>query len=112
LPASAAALAASCLLAAAPFGTPEMYGKKTDEVLILCSNGGMPCADFINGVLKTLNASTAVRPAGAYRGCAPAPLSGEQVDQVVLWILSRAQLATGYAVQDIGLAAEDLWPCK
>jgi hypothetical protein len=111
LPVSAA-LGAMLLAGAAPFGAPGMYSKKTDEVLILCSNGGPMCADFINGVLKTLNASTAIRPAGAYKGCAPAPLTGEQVDQIVLWILSRPQLASGYAVQDIGLAAEDLWPCK
>ena len=54
-------------------------------------------------------------PSGQYelpKGCAPAPLDPDQIDQVVIWILSRPQLATGYAVQDIGLAAEDLWPCK
>jgi hypothetical protein len=97
---------------AAPFASREIYTKKTDEVLILCSNGGKACADLINEVLTSLNAEAAIQPGHTYKGCAPAPLDSDQVDQVVLWILSRPQLASGYAVQDIGLAAEDLWPCK
>mgnify|MGYP003338836605 CR=1 FL=1 len=97
---------------AAPFASADVYAKKTDELLILCSNGGSACAELINGILKSLNASTAVRTSSTYKGCAPAPLDSDQIDQVVIWILSRPQLASGYAVQDVGLAAEDIWPCK
>jgi len=97
---------------AAPFDVREVYSKKTDDLLFLCTNGGQACRDFINDVLKTLNVAALTTPAPYYKGCAPAPLSPEQTDQVVLWLLSRPSLSSGYAAVDIGTAAEDLWPCK
>ncbi len=107
-----AALGAFLLLGAAPFDAREISGKKTDDLLLMCTNGGEPCRAFINDVLKTLNVTSVIQPVRNYKGCAPAPLTAEQVDQIVLWLLSRAQLATGYAAVDIGAAAQDLWPCK
>jgi hypothetical protein len=107
-----AILGAALLGAAAPFDAREVYSKKTDDLLLMCGNGGQPCRDFINDVLKTLNVAAVIQPVRNYKGCAPAPLTSEQVDQVVLWLLSRAQLASGYAAEDIGTAAQDLWPCK
>ena len=104
--------AVSLLQAAAPFDARGVYSKKTEDLLLMCSNGGTPCREFVNDVLKTLNVAAVLQPVKNYKGCAPAPLSGEQVDQLVLWLLSRAQLATGYAADDIAIAAEDLWPCK
>jgi hypothetical protein len=40
------------------------------------------------------------------------PLSKEQSDQMLLWMLSNAQQMNGFAADDIGLAARTLWPCK
>ena len=81
-------------------------------MLLMCGNGGEECHAFINDVLKTLNVAAVIQPAANYKGCAPAPLSTEQADQLVLWLLSRPQLSSGYAAVDIGTAAQDLWPCK
>ena len=100
------------LQAAAPFDAREVTGKRTDDLLLMCSNGGEPCRAFVNDVLKTLNIAAVIQRPRNYQGCAPAPLTAEQVDQIVLWLLSRAQLATGYAAEDIGAAAQDMWPCK
>ena len=108
----AAALAVLMLAGAAPFDVREISSKKTDDLLLMCSNGGEACRDFVNGVLMSLNVAAVLAPVQAYKGCAPAPLSFEQVDELVLWLLSRPQLASGYAAQDIAIAAQDLWPCK
>ena len=77
-------LLVALLGAAAPFARPEAYSTKTDELLILCSNGGKACADLINDVLKSLNAASAIQPGRTYKGCAPAPLDPDQIDQVVI----------------------------
>jgi hypothetical protein len=111
-PIASALLGAWLLQATGPFDARDVYSKKTDDLLLMCANGGAPCRDFINDVLQALNVAAVIRPVGNYKGCAPAPLSSEQVDQVVLWLLSRAQLASGYAAEDIGTAAQDIWPCK
>jgi len=103
---------AALLTGAAPLDPREIYAKKTSDMLLMCSNGGEMCRAFINDVLQTLNVAAVIQPAKNYKGCAPAPLSSEQVDQLVLWLLSRPQLSSGYAAIDIGTAAEDLWPCK
>ena len=105
-------LGAVLLQAAGSFDAREVSAKKTDDLLLMCTDGGEPCRAFVNDVLKTLNVTSVIQPARNYKGCAPAPLTAEQVDQIVLWLLSRAQLATGYAAEDIGAAAQDLWPCK
>ena len=108
------AILAPLLMAAstAPFDARQVYSMKTEDLLFMCLDGGDPCRDYINDVLKTLNVAAVIQPAKNYKGCAPAPLTREQVDQVVLWLLSRPQQSSGYAAVDIGSAAEDLWPCK
>ena len=108
----AVVLGTSLLQAAAPFDVRQAYSKKTEDLLLMCGNGGEECRAFVNDVLKTLNVAAVIQPPRNYKGCAPAPLTAEQVDELVLWLLSRAQLATGYAAEDIGTAAQDLWPCK
>lgn len=107
-----ALLSAVIVCGAEPFDVREVYSKKTEDLLLMCTNGGEVCRDFINDVLKTLNVAALTKPAANYKGCAPAPLSPEQTDQLVLWLLSRPSLASGYAAVDIGTAAEDIWPCK
>jgi hypothetical protein len=89
-----------------------IYAQKTVDMLLMCGNGGEECRAFINDVLKTLNVAAVIQPPANYKGCAPAPLTPEQTDQLVLWLLSRPQLSSGYAAVDIGTAAQDLWPCK
>jgi hypothetical protein len=108
----AAVASAALFCGAAPLDPREIYAKKTSDMLLMCVNGGEMCRVFVNDVLKTLNVAAVIQPAKNYKGCAPAPLSSDQVDQLVLWLLSRPQLSSGYAAIDIGTAAEDLWPCK
>jgi len=89
----------------------SIYQQKTADFLTRCNiveHG--ECVDLVNQALKTLEAEAAI---GRGRNlCAALPLRPEQSDDLIIWILSNAQAANGFAADDLSLAARTLWPCK
>ncbi len=98
------------LLLPAPAPAAQNYQQKTADFLTRCVTQDELCGDMLNEELKTLSAQAAIGRAKDI--CAPFPLSKEQSDQMLLWMLSNAQQMNGFAADDIGLAARTLWPCK
>jgi hypothetical protein len=88
----------------------QNYQQKTADFLTRCVTQDELCGDMLNEELKTLSAQAAIGRAKDI--CAPLPLSKEQSDQMLLWMLSNAQQMNGFAADDIGLAARTLWLCK
>ena len=88
----------------------SLYQQKTADFLTHCNFVEHDeCVSLVNDALKTLAAEAAI---GRGRDlCAPLPLKPEQSDDLVIWILSNAQAANGFAADDLSLAARTLWPC-
>jgi hypothetical protein len=76
----------------------------TANYVLQCQKDPNACQVFTNNALKTLGQSRKI--------CAPLPLNREQATQLVAWIVSRPQQASGHANDDIATAAGALWPCK
>ncbi|HEY4264403.1 MAG TPA: hypothetical protein VGM72_03730 [Micropepsaceae bacterium] len=76
----------------------------TANYVLQCQKDQAACQAFTNDALRTLGQSRKI--------CAPVPLSREQANQLVAWIVSRPQQASGHADDDIATAAGALWPCK
>jgi len=95
---------------------PEMataaqnYQQKTADFLTRCVTQEAQCGDMLNEELKALAAQALIGRAKDI--CAPLPLTKDQTDEMLLWMLSNAQQMNGFAADDIGLAARTLWPCK
>jgi hypothetical protein len=109
LQAAIAVLVSAGAAVAAP--RESLYQQKTADFLTHC-NLVEPdeCVALVNQALKTLEAEAAI---GRGRNlCAPLPLKAEQSDDLIIWILSNAQAANGFAADDLSLAARTLWPCK
>jgi len=84
----------------------------TAEYLLRCERNQDACMAFTNRVLEVLTTAAFFQQKTIYKGCAPTPLDIEGTGQLVKWILTYPQQATGYAADDIAKAAEALWPCK
>ena len=93
-------------------GAADISGAMTGDYLLQCQRNQNACQDFTNQVLQVLTAAARLGQGRIYKGCAPLPLGAVETGQLVQWILSRPQQATGYAADDIGTAAEALWPCR
>jgi hypothetical protein len=76
----------------------------TANYILQCQKDQNACQTFTNNTLKALGQSRKI--------CAPLPLTREQASQLVAWIVSRPQQASGHAGDDIATAAGVLWPCK
>jgi len=105
----AVSLGGSVLFPAVTAAAPN-YQQKTADFLTRCVVQEETCGDRLNEELKTIAAQAVIGRAKDI--CAPLPLTKEQTDQLLLWMLSNAQQMNGYAADDIGLAARTLWPCK
>jgi len=104
-----AAIVFAAIVPAAALAAPS-YQEKTADFLTRCVVQEDQCGDMLNAELKALAAAALVGRAKDI--CAPLPLSKEQSDQVLLWMLSNASQMNGFAADDVGLAARTLWPCK
>ncbi len=106
----AALLSGTTPVSAAPHET-SIYQQKTADFLTHCNLVEHDeCVALVNRALMTLEAEAAI---GRGRNlCAPLPLKPEQSDDLIIWILSNAQAANGFAADDLSLAARTLWPCK
>jgi hypothetical protein len=76
----------------------------TANYVLQCQKDQTACQVFTNNALRVLGQSRKI--------CAPVPLNREQASQLVAWIVSRPQQASGHADDDIATAAGALWPCK
>ena len=111
LPVFALILAAAAAVPQAR-GAADISGAMTGEYLAQCQRDRNACQDFTNQVLQVLTAAARLGQGKLYKGCAPVPLGPDETGQLIQWMLSRPQQATGYAADDIGTAAEALWPCR
>ena len=86
------------------------YQQKTADFLTRCVVQEEQCGDLLNAELKDIAGQALI---GRTKDiCVPLPLSKDQTDQLLLWMLSNAQQMNGFAADDIGLGARTLWPCK
>lgn len=76
----------------------------TANYVLQCQKDQNACQVFTNNALRVLGQSRKI--------CAPLPLNREQASQLVAWIVSRPQQASGHANDDIATASGALWPCK
>jgi hypothetical protein len=90
----------------------DVVGTMTADYLLRCQMSQATCIAFTNRVLEVLSTAAFFQQKQIYKGCAPVPLDVEGTGQLVKWILTYPQQATGYAADDIAKAAEALWPCK
>ena len=90
----------------------DVVGTMTADYLLRCQSNQQDCIAFTNRVLEVLSTAAFFQQKQVYKGCAPVPLDVEGTGQLVKWILTYPQQATGYAADDIAKAAEALWPCK
>ena len=95
-----------------PVQAADISSAMTADFLTQCQRSQETCREFANNVLQVLNAGVSLGQARTYKGCAPYPLSLDDTGKLVGRILARPQEATGYAADDIGNAAQALWPCK
>jgi hypothetical protein len=109
---SAPAILVAAMAFAGGAGAGELANSKTVDFLLNCNYDRDACNEFINQTLKTLDVRSVLGLSRTYKICAPLPLRPEEADQIVVWILSRAQQSTGRAAEDIVIASEDIWPCK
>jgi hypothetical protein len=100
-----AALAPSVLAA-------DIAGRMTADYLLQCQANQNACRDFTNNVLQVLTSAAYLGQKQLYKGCAPVPIDPAETGKLLEWILSHPQRSTGYAADDIAMAAEALWPCK
>jgi hypothetical protein len=101
-----------CVAAKIPAYAAEISNATTAEFLVECSRNPDACRQFANDVLRVLNAAASFGQARTYKGCAPYPLSLDDTGKLIARMLARPQEMTGYAADDIGVAAQALWPCK
>ena len=95
-----------------PVRAADISGAMTADYLLQCESNQDVCRDFTNNVLQVLNSAAFLGQARIYKGCAPWPLDLADTGKVLDWILAHPQQATGYAADDIALAAQALWPCR
>jgi len=98
--------------AAAPAALDDISSTMTADYLQRCQRNQDMCMAFTNRVLEVLTTAAQFQQRQIYKGCAPIPLDIVATGQLVKWILTYPQQATGYAADDIAKAAEVLWPCK
>jgi hypothetical protein len=103
----AAAFAGSVSVRAA-----DISNAMTADFFVQCSRNQETCREFANDVLRVLNAAVSLGQARTYKGCAPYPLSLEDTGKLIARMLARPQEMSGYAADDIGSAAQAIWPCK
>ena len=108
----ALALSAAAFVCSVPANAADISNAMTAEFLVQCSRSPDACRDFANDVLKVLNAAATLGQARDYKGCAPFPLSLDDTGKLVARMLARPQEMTGYAADDIGKAAQAVWPCR
>jgi hypothetical protein len=82
----------------------DATGTITANYVLQCQKDQSACQVFTNNALRVISQSRRI--------CAPLPLNREQASQLVAWIVSRPQQASGHADDDIATAAGALWPCK
>jgi len=97
---------------AAPAPSEDISSAMTADYLQRCQRNQDMCMAFTNRVLEVLTTAAQFQQRQIYKGCAPVPLDITATGQLVKWILTYPQQATGYAADDIAKAAEVLWPCK
>jgi hypothetical protein len=107
----ALALTGTVALAPSVLGA-DIAGRMTADYLQECQANRNACRDFTNTVLQVLTSAAYLGQKQLYKGCAPVPLDPAETGELLAWILSHPQQATGYAADDIAMAAEALWPCK
>ena len=105
-------LAAAAVAGSAPLRAADISGAMTADFLVQCSRNQDACRDFANEVLRVLNAAASLGQARNYKGCAPYPLSLDDTGKLIALMLARPQEVSGYAADDIGNAAQALWPCR
>jgi hypothetical protein len=76
----------------------------TANYVLQCQKDQNACQVFTNNALRVIGQNRRI--------CAPVPLNREQASQLVAWIVSRPQQASGHADDDIATAAGALWPCR
>ena len=108
----AVALCAGAIATMSCAWAADIAGRMTGDYLQQCVSDQAACRDYTNSVLQVLDAARSLGQGRNYKGCAPSPLSLEDTGKLIEWILNRPQQATGYAADDIAMAAQALWPCK
>jgi hypothetical protein len=109
------ALLLGALVSAGSLAAPspnDISSAMTAEFLLGCQRNQDNCMAFTNRVLEVLTTAAQFQQRQIYKGCAPIPLDIVATGELVKWILTYPQQATGYAADDIAKAAEALWPCK
>jgi len=84
----------------------------TAQYLLQCQKDQNACREFTNEVLQVFKTAVELHQATVYKACAPWPLTLDDTGKLVQKILDRPQDVTGYAADDIAIAAGALWPCK
>ena len=82
----------------------EVTDTITANYLLQCQKDQNACQVFTNNAVRVL--------AQSRKACAPNPVSRDDTNKLVQWILTRPQQSTGHANDDIAMAASALWPCK
>lgn len=106
------AVVAAAHACAFPVRAADITSAMTADFLVQCSRNQDACREFANDVLRVLNAAVSLGQARTYKGCAPYPLSLEDTGKLIARMLARPQEMSGYAADDIGTAAQAVWPCK
>ena len=105
-------MAAAAIAVSTPVRAADVSNAMTADFLVQCSRNQDMCRDFANEVLRVLNAAASLGQARTYKGCAPYPLNLDDTGKLIARMLARPQDMTGFAADDIGSAAQAVWPCK